>query len=332
MIEKIFPSIVASITGHPRYKDIARQPSSYWASVPFAFWERIAWRRYGLRIETTTFSTNGKSITYAHSWESALCLIEQKIRDIFHDALKLRVKPFRIYVPMLATPHGFAIPASPYLFALAVDSTGTGNNSGTASSGSFNFTNTAGTLLYVGGVCASGHGFNSIAYNTVAMARVVESAPAFDAAWFRLLNPSTGSQATDWTLGGNDIPTFVCISFTGNDTTSPDGASIVTGGSSSTPTTNLITLNANSYIIGLLYFNALPTITAGTNYTKFADFQNASDPSKMAGEYRVAATATTYAVDFSVGGLNNLWIIGAVEVKAAAVVTFYVNDMKSMFQ
>lgn len=92
-----------------------------WVPNLFRLWERIFWRRQGIRAETTSFVHDGKVTLFVHSWEAFFFVAELKLREV----LSWRLKPFAIYIPMLTTPQGVQIPASPYLFAIAVDDVAT---------------------------------------------------------------------------------------------------------------------------------------------------------------------------------------------------------------
>lgn len=289
----VLPLLIAVLTGRQREKVPTRWTTIFWVSNLFSLWEQIAWRRHGLRVETTAYYQNGKHIVFAHSWESALCLMEQKIRDVF----KWRMTPFRIYFPMLITPQGFQIPASPYLFAIGVDSTN--SNAGVASpttSGSFSFTNTAGTIIYVGVQNYSGVAMSTIAYNSVGCTLVREDLTTWEVSIWRLLSPATGSNSVAWTAGSNIAPVFSVITFTGNDTSSPDGNnnSVI-----STNTQSLTTAFANSAIIGVASVNGAPVIVPGSGYTQYAHVQNAADTDQMYSQYQIVTTATSYTVDFT---------------------------------
>lgn len=206
--------------------------------------------------------------------------------------------------------------------ALALDSIG--SNVGPvaeAASGSFSFTNTAGTLLLV-----TVHGFrnrtvSALTYNGVALttcgARAV--AGGYYADSFYLLSPATGSNTLAWTLSGTDGPTFGLISFTGNDISSPIGTVGTATGNSTTPSKAITTGTANSLIYSGLFTNSSTLATAtGTNQTRrWALVDAVFGTEGSAGSTQTTTSAGSYTTSYSTASAE--WSLSVVEVKPAVV-------------
>lgn len=125
--------------------------------------------------------------------------------------------------------------SGPSFAALAVDSempTSAGQGSATVNTLSFSFTNTAGTLLVcgvmAGGISGTVPTINNPTYNSVSMGTpdITKSAHQGNLgglmAIYHLLTPATGANTFAVTTTGT-VPELLagCISFTGNDTSTP---------------------------------------------------------------------------------------------------------------
>lgn len=214
--------------------------------------------------------------------------------------------------------------------ALAVDSrmpsaTGFGNNMSGGATLSVSFTNAAGTLL----VCGIGIGNTSVSdvtgvtYNTVAMlsagAHVIFNTDNVVAVYY-LLSPSTGAQTLAITMsgtrGGSTGLTAGCISYTGNDTTTPIKQYVSASGTSA-----LATVDAPSTTSGNLLFDAS---AAGSNMTTpdsgtlswANNFSTASGGGcGRASEY--AGTGGTVTCSHTISASDS-WGIAVVEIAAAS--------------
>ena len=125
-IRYILPTILATITGKPRYFPEVTW-SYFWTHNVFRVYESIFGRRIGIKPEMSTWvgrDENGHIKTFyaCHSFESVIALTEAKVRETLHDLRSFKVNlPYRIYIPALQTTNGFTLNTSPYLFAIAYD-------------------------------------------------------------------------------------------------------------------------------------------------------------------------------------------------------------------
>lgn len=83
-------------------------------------------------------------------------------------------------------------------------------------------------------------------------------------------------------------------------------------GSSTSPADSLTTTAANSLILGVVGFQSAAAVTPGGSYTKIAEDQSALDGFNLA--YRVATTATSYTVDWTLGS-SQPWSACTVAIK-----------------
>jgi hypothetical protein len=146
---------------------------------------------------------------------------------------------------------------------LAIDSqeaSGAGARS-TSSPLTWTFTNTAGTVLYCGFVVTSSSGgtstFTSASYNSVSMTALGAgqnwATNASKAKWFRLLSPATGANTVSLTWSGGSNPAALggCISFTGNDTSTPEGSEVKATGTGTAVDSGAVTSTSGNIIISV---------------------------------------------------------------------------------
>lgn len=205
--------------------------------------------------------------------------------------------------------------------ALTVNSTG--NNTGPAvaesATGTFSFTNTAGTILYV---CVSGfrnRTMTTLTYNLVTMTSVKRQANGSDiyTEWFRLVSPATGSNTVAWTLSGTDAPTFGLISFTGQNAT-PEGTTGGGSGTSNAPSTTIATGTANSFVIDSVFINGNNTRTKGGSQTQISNVNDTVFGTEgSVSSYQPTTTTGNYTNSWSLS-TSPTWIQAVVEVKPAA--------------
>jgi len=175
---------------------------------------------------------------------------------------------------------------------VAIDSVGSGNNSGGATSGSFSFTNSAGTYLYLCAEDFTGNHLTSASYNGVAMTHVYSGT---DTDIWRLDSPAVGSHTIAWGSGATMYPVFNVATFTGVDSGAPDGASTNAAAS----TVALSSTVAGSMFFTCGYFNGAAgtvSLASGNNLVNIT--QNSSDTSTGAGAYQAAPTVTSYTNGF----------------------------------
>lgn len=257
---QILAQLLTEITGKPREKVEIKWDSYYYVSAIFRLWELIFWRRQGIRVETTGYHENGKEILFVHTWEAAFCVAELRLRQLFE------FKPFRIYIPMLATPQGLRIPASPYLFAIALNDVlaADGGVSGPV-------TITAGTNICVFWLIQF---FSSgpITSCTAGGAAMTQSGSGqnngFGGQIFYKAGPSTGS-VTLTATGGNFYQGFY-LTLSGVDQTNPiDNAGASHAGANASSVS--VTVSAsNCWMIGIAGFSGGNLAGVGNDFvTRF---------------------------------------------------------------
>lgn len=114
--------ILQYITGETRYRPEIKWSYKLWTPNIFRVYELVFGRKAGIRLEMTSTQQNGKNIYFCHSWESSVVMFEVQIREILKGMLP---KISYVYIPQLQTSNGLSLPVvnSPYLFAIAFDST-----------------------------------------------------------------------------------------------------------------------------------------------------------------------------------------------------------------
>ena len=108
---------IALLTQNDRYFPEVKW-SKNWTFNCFRVFEQIFGREYGIRAEVSAqVDSEGNSYVAYHTVESALVDFEEWVRS------KFKVRPFKLYIPQLATPQGVVF-TSPYLFAIAYVTSG----------------------------------------------------------------------------------------------------------------------------------------------------------------------------------------------------------------
>lgn len=211
-------------------------------------------RRFGIRAEMSSRmvvkdGVRG-TVTYAfHSWESAFVFSEDKVRKFFRE---WKLIPFKIYIPVLATPNGIPMFASPYLFAIAIDATSSSekNTAGTTWSVAHTISG-SNTILWVGsGTDASGN--LTADYNGTAMTLAVEeSATAFRTRLLYIVAPTTGTNNINFTRanGAGTIDTMNASYSGAKQTGVPDATATNTTKTASPIASNITTVAANCWIV-----------------------------------------------------------------------------------
>ncbi len=217
----ILPLALAVLTQHKREVisiDKIQWASNLWVYNIFRVYEIIFGRRHGIKHEMSKDIAN--NITYAHTWEAAFALIEYQIRELRHWRF-----PYRIYIPVLATPTGVLIPASPYLFAIAFDTSANFGTVTTNVSSSYTVTGSNPFLMASGlgkhGAAGSDVWPTNCTYNSVNMTKTdaTTTYPGGGGAWlaaYYLFAPATGSNtfAITWTQSLQFAFPF-CSSYSG---------------------------------------------------------------------------------------------------------------------
>jgi hypothetical protein len=302
------PQLMADITRHPR--NIVRAGVDFewsdkcWTHNVFRVYELIFGARSGVRPSVISAYIDGQQYQYACTFEASCALIESSVRRFF---TLPKFAPIRIYIPKLATPNGFFIPASPFLLAIAFD-TATQGEATAATSVTWSHTNSGSNLtLGIGGeirkdgtVLISGATYNSVSA-TVIDHRFITGDGGIDTASLYLPSPATGTN--NIVLTSNEASstnvTGLAVSLTGT-AASPLGAHDKATGTTGTSASQAITTeSANSVNVSLHYSGsggAAPSST-GTNQTNRYVFHSSQ------GDYFSIGTQTTTTV----GSYTSSW-------------------------
>lgn len=166
---KVLPMLMVLIRRRNRYLPDFTWTVGSWVANFFRFYELVFWRDFDIRREAFASShldEQGRTITtYQYcSLEAMLCHIEQVLRQAFKFKFRL---PVKIWIPLLSNPMGLPMPASPFLFAIAYDNSGSGlDDSGTASSVTAAFTASgSNSLILTYGILVT-NGSNTITINS----------------------------------------------------------------------------------------------------------------------------------------------------------------------
>ncbi len=131
-MRRVLPKILAVITQCDRRlidAGVDFEWGNLWTANFFLALEVIFGVRYGKNgkegIKKQTSAASDGTWQVAHTWRAAIVLAEHYIRSY-------RFTPMRVYIPVLMTPQGIPVLASPYLFAIARDANASANNSGGA--------------------------------------------------------------------------------------------------------------------------------------------------------------------------------------------------------
>ena len=285
-MRSILPYILAFLTQHPRYLPEIEWSSNSWTHNIFRVYEMIFWRRYGIKAEMSSYIKKDGTVIYAvHSFESACAFVEMYIRK-FLSSFKLA--PFRIYVPMLQTPQGMSVFASPYLFSVAFDAAvntgGTWWNSAQTTI-TLSHTCTGSNRLLIGGVVvynAAGVAIrraDTATYNSVSMTKerfidgVTDGAAAgTETSLWRLVAPATGANSISVALSVSNIYQEISASsYTGvNQTTPIDSSNTGQSASSGNSAVTSISLSttvvaASCWLVGYVWSRgSAPAVVSGT--------------------------------------------------------------------
>ncbi len=188
-----------------------------------------------------------------------------------------------------------------------------------------NFTNTAGTVLYIVATIDIGPSSSpptgiGCSYGGVAMTLLgtgtANNGTRGSVSLFRLKTPATGSNAVQlsWT-GGAAVTTYAAISLTGEDTV-PDSGTATTGGDTGTLVTSFSiartgTTNGNIVIAGFGYGDP-GTPTAGQTLSALYDADGTSYTNNNITEYTTSSGGTA---TMTVSGLDTATVYAAVAIE-----------------
>lgn len=233
---RILAKILALLTLHDRYFPEIEWSENSWTHNAFRTYEMLFGRRVGIRPEMTVQAVsdeNGLHVTYAcHSWEAVFALTETYIRETL---ASLKFQPIRIYIPVLMTPQGFPMIASPYIFAIAHDVSANSGAQSNSSPWTYSHTCTGANLTFTANFRWWSNGgtqsVSSIVYNSVALTLIAtqdnESPTNYKSSAYYLANPSTGANTFTLTFSAGTYGIVGTTSFSGTNTASAIGASTV---------------------------------------------------------------------------------------------------------
>ncbi len=250
------------ITGHPRNRVIAKFTTKSWTHNVFRLYELLFGCRHGIKAEMTAMrSEDGEWYYFPHSFEAHFALLEQYIREYF---ASWKVIPVRIYIPVLASPNGMPIPASPYLFAIAFDNAANPVNQSTS------FTCTGSNLFFSMGIGGnSSSALSTVKYNNVSLTQqVARTMPGFDDHYwyYSLTGPSTGSNTAAITLSAGNANMNTLMSHSGvSQSGQPEATGSATQNGSGNWAVSVTTATANAWVLVNTHSNT--GITAVTNVT-----------------------------------------------------------------
>lgn len=261
-MDRILPTILVLLTGQDRYLPDIEWSSNSWTHNMFRFYESLFWRRVGIRAEITTKFDGIKAIHQAHSFEGACALIETSIRQFFEFAI-----PIKIWIPLLSTPEGLPKPASPFLFAIAFDTSLYGGDA----TSSYSYTVTGSNPILIGQTYDRNFGISAVSYNSVAMTNSLTQADGSSGgemrAW-KLGAPATGAHTVSITTGGSTAFGSIIASYSGAAATldSTNVGSATSGGTKAISTT---VVAASSWLIGMAgTFGSGGTVTSNQASTR----------------------------------------------------------------
>lgn len=254
-----------------------------WTHNVFRFYELVFGRTYGpngigdtIRKESSTMWTRDGVYHACHSWESVFALVETLVRGFFRS---LKPIPIRISIPVLQTPQGFPIFASPYIFAIALDATSSAANVNAIST-TFAHTNTGSNLYMSYALSAATTNTNqtvsTITYNAVGATSIdVQNDNATNnritELWYQV-GPATGANNVVVTYA-NQPGSFFNVgvaSYSGvSQTGQPDAFGKNTSGASNVTSMakSITTVADNCWIVGAACNLANGTSTAGDSGT-----------------------------------------------------------------
>lgn len=300
-LREVLPSIVAVLTQHNRTLSDIEWSDKSWTHNVFRVYEMIFGRRFGIKKEMSSgLDAEGNQFYICHSWESCFALTETYIREFL---ASWRFVPVRIWIPIMRTPEGIPFLASPYVFAVALD-TATDGGAQAASPKTFSHTVTGTNPIIVIGSQTTPSAATAASYNSVAASLAVtttDSGSYIAGLWYKLAC-ATGSNTVSISSAANNL-TGGATSYSGV-LGAPDATVNYTGTSGmSNPGTIAITSVADNCWAVCAHNGisaSIPVASTGTTQryqvsggTLFGDSGSAKTP---AGTISMSATYSDYPV------------------------------------
>jgi hypothetical protein len=247
----ILPKLMAWLTGQDRYLPEITWSKDSWVHNIFRAYEKIFWRKVGIRAEMTTSCYKGRVVHQAHSFEAACALIETQIRNLFEFRL-----PIKIWIPQFSSPIGLPS-ASPFMFAIGFDAVTSANGSATSS---FTFAHTctgSNLILFAMIGDAAGGLFTAATYNAVSMSQIgtnqIDGSSAGASGMWNLVAPATGSNNVVFSISNPaDVEWGAASSYTGAaQTGQPDSHNQGSNSSSANITITTTVVASNCWLVGI---------------------------------------------------------------------------------
>lgn len=314
------PYIIAAVTKHPRqlfrWSEI-QWSSKSWTHNAFRVFEFICGRKYGVRPELLTIynrDEKGDVIVhyFFHTWEAAIAHFESTLRGAWKTLAARRILPYRLYIPVLATPQGVMLPASPYLFAIAYDTSVLGDSNGHLGGGNpatltYSHTVTGSQPTILAGIASqwgnSPSRFQSGTYAGASMTQLgVSNSGSWDGTVYYKINPSTGANNVALTVDDSGFQPIMSasISYTGTNQSALDNNTTSTGGSTTFAIS--ITVNtANSWVMAFVgnSQNSALGVGSGTTSRQAGMNNNGNTCASILGDSNGALAAGSQTLNFT---------------------------------
>ena len=263
---------MANITRHPRYLPDIQWSENSLTHNAFRLYELIFWRRVGIRAEMfmSSWVEDGVRHTVYHccSWESVLAFTETSIRNAL--SFRPRFKRVRIWIPVMQTPQGIPVFASPYILAIAFVRTSTTVNPA-SNTVAFDATATNGYLV-VQTLKASSQTVSGVTYNGVATTQIMSADPSVPFSTqnnylWGLAAPTTGTNNIVVSDSGAGTLVVDAALYSGaQQTTAIEATGTNSGALGTTASVSVTTITNNAWLVGYFRANsASGSFTAGSN-------------------------------------------------------------------
>jgi len=259
------------ITRHPRYDvhpgiDFNWNRKS-WTHNVFRSYEVIFGRREGIRAESSVYynSTTKKTVVAFHSFESVIAYTESYIRGMVPKKF-----PYKIWVPVMQTPQGFPMFASPFLFAIALDTSAYG---GTASGSlTYSFTATGSNIFlhtgYLGHTASDtviGVAWNTSETFTQLATSIKIANTRYTGSWGRA-NATSGTH--NIVISASNSVWGATASYSGVSSSTPPDSSNSGGSTTTALTVSTTVVASNCWLIGVGGGAVSGPLTGGTGTTQ----------------------------------------------------------------
>lgn len=332
------PYILAFITQHNR--QIVQEGIDFewsnksWTHNAFRVFELVFGRKEGIRPEFSAHvDQNGRETIFVHSFEASIAYFETYVREF---VTSFKLVPVEIFIPQLA-PVGMPMRIStPYLFAIAYDSsavtafgaspravnlTCTGSNLILGMhSGTLNDTSTAPT-------------YNAVSSTSAGVASSYIGSGRFGIRGYYLIAPATGLNSASFGTSAGSIEAFVG-SYSGAKQSAQPDATGATNTGAVTPITLSVTTTADQCWVSMAEIDsgagAGPSHTAGTNVNAIRQ-SDVTLSGCLADGGPVGSGATNYDINLNGSVAPTLsCVIGIAFAPAASAVTV-TPDLRSYF-